>query len=200
MSAQTNNGNGKVNEQESRKQTLVALVENRPGVLNRVISLFRRRNFNVDSLTVGRTHRPHISRMTIVVDANRGNARFIAANLLKLINVIDVKLVSQEPYVSRDLALIKVRTDDSDSYNAVAEVCERSPARVIDMGRQVAIVEIAGPEDVVEDVIEQLRPIGILEMVRTGVVAMGRGTRILDSDYEPPVYNASGLSGQRFGV
>jgi acetolactate synthase I/III small subunit len=194
------NGNGKAHEYENSKQTLVALVENRPGVLNRVVSLFRRRNFNVDSLTVGRTHRPHISRMTIVVDSSRANARMIAANLLKLINVIDVKVVSSEPYVSRDLALIKVRTDDADSYNAVAEICERSPARVIDMGRQVAIVEVAGPEDVVEEVIEALRPIGIVELVRTGVVAMGRGTRILDSDYEPPVYSSTGLQGQRFGV
>ncbi len=84
-------------EMQSKKHILVALVENKPGVLNRVASLFRRRNFNIDSLTVGRTHRPHISRMTIVVDATRGDAYRIAANLFKLINVIEVATVSNRP-------------------------------------------------------------------------------------------------------
>jgi acetolactate synthase I/III small subunit len=173
--------------QEPKKHMIAALVENKPGVLNRVVSMFRRRNFNLDSLTVGRTHKEHISRMTIVVDATRANARQIVANLYKLINVIDVKLVSAEPHVSRDLALVKVRTNDSDSFNAVTEICERTPARIVDMGTQVCIVEICAPEDVVENVIDLLRPIGIHEMVRTGVVAMGRGVRILDSSYEPYV-------------
>jgi acetolactate synthase-1/3 small subunit len=182
------------------KQTLVALVDNKPGVLNRVASLFRRRNFNVDSLTVGRTHRPHISRMTIVIDATRANAYQIAENLRKLVNVIEVKLISEEPNVSRDLALIKVRTNDAESYNAVAEICERSQARIVDMGREVAIVEIAAREELVEELIEQLRPIGILELVRTGVVAMGRGSRILDSDYQPPIFVTNGTDGQRYGV
>lgn len=172
---------------ESIKQTVVALVENKPGVLNRVASMFRRRNFNVDSLTVGRTHKPHVSRMTIVVDAARTDGRRIAANLFKLVNVIDVKLVSEEPHVSRDLALIKVRTDDAESRNTVTMLCERYPARIVDMGIKVAIIEITAQEDIVEAFIHELEPIGIVEMVRTGVVAMGRGVRILDADYEPPV-------------
>ncbi len=172
----------------SLKQTLVALVENKPGVLNRVASLLRRRNFNVDSLTVGRTHNPHISRMTIVVDAEKANGWRIAANLFKLVNVIDVKLVSEEPHVSRDMALIKVRTDDTESRNSVTLICERYPARIVDIGMKVAIVEIAAQEDIVEALIHELEPIGIVEMVRTGVVAMGRGVRILDAeDYEPLV-------------
>ncbi|MCU0496490.1 MAG: acetolactate synthase small subunit [Anaerolineae bacterium] len=175
------------NSQETTKHTIVALVENKPGVLNRVVSMFRRRNFNLDSLTVGRTHKPYMSRMTISVDAKRADARQVVANLFKLINVIDVKLISAEPHVSRDLALVKVRTDDTDSFNTVTQICERTPARLIDIGTKVAIVEICAPEDVVENVIEQLRPIGIMEMVRTGVVAMGRGVRILDSEYEPIV-------------
>lgn len=170
------------------KQTLSALVENKPGVLNRVASLLRRRNFNVDSLTVGRTQHPHISRMTIVVDAEKVNGRRIAANLFKLVNVIDVRLVSDEPYVSRDLALIKVRTDDVESRNAVTLICDRYPARIVDIGTKVAIVEITAQQDIVEALINELAPIGILEMVRTGVVAMGRGVRILDAEnYEPLV-------------
>lgn len=176
-----------MNMSENTKQTLAALVENKPGVLNRVVSLLRRRNFNVDSLTVGRTQNPHISRMTIVVDGAKGNGRRIASNLFKLVNVIDVKVVSEEPNVSRDLALVKVRTDDAESRNTVTMICERYPARIVDIGPKVAIVEITAQEDIVEAMIQELAPIGIVEMVRTGVVAMGRGVRILDADYEPPV-------------
>lgn len=174
-------------EQDPHKQIVVALVENKPGVLNRVANLFRRRNYNVDSLTVGRTHKPHVSRMTIVVDVRRTDVRQIVTNLYKLVNVIDVRYLSNQPHVSRDLALVKVRTDDADSSNAVTTVCERYPARIVDMGTQVAIVEITGTIEVVEECIEELAPIGIVEMVRTGVVAMGRGVRIQDTEYEPVV-------------
>lgn len=187
--------------EQHQKHTLVALVENKPGVLNRIASLFRRRSFNIDSLTVGRTHKPHVSRMTIVVDAAQANPNLIAANLLKLVNVIEVRVISAEPHVSRDLALIKVRSDDADSRNTLTDICERYPARIVDIGPKVAIVEIASQEDIVERLIEELRPIGIVEMVRTGVVAMGRGVRIQDTEYEPAVkakQNANGY--QRFSV
>jgi acetolactate synthase I/III small subunit len=171
---------------QGHKITVVALVENKPGVLNRVASMFRRRSFNVDSLTVGRTHRPHVSRMTIVVDTQRSNARLISENLKKMVNVIDVRILRDQPYVSRDLALIKVRTNDTDSYNSVAEICERYPARIVDIGTDVAIIEITATEERVAACIDELRPIGIIEMVRTGIVAMARGTRIIDTAYEPP--------------
>src|SRR5207249_3773088 len=93
------------------KHTLVALVEDKPGVLNRVASLFRRRAFNIESLTVGHTEQPHISRMTIVVDAANTAVHIVEANLTKLINVIDVQDVTQMETIMRDLALIKVRAD-----------------------------------------------------------------------------------------
>lgn len=181
----------------ANKQTIVALVENKPGVLNRIASMFRRRNYNVDSLTVGRTHKAHVSRMTIVVDAERTDSRLIVENLKKLINVIDVQHISKEPHINRDLALVKVKTEKADDYNRVTEICERYPARIVDMGPKVAIVEVTASVEVVEEVIEQLRPIGIVELVRTGVVAMGRGTRIQDTQYEP-VYShvvSNGSSG-----
>lgn len=181
------------------KYTLVALVENKPGVLNRVASLFRRRNFNIDSLTVGRTHKQHVSRMTIVVDAQKANAQLVAANLRKLVNVIEVRVVSEQPHVSRDLALIKVRSDDADSRNDLTELCDRYPARIVDIGPKVAIVEIAAHEELVEEFIQHLQGIGIVEMVRTGVVAMGRGVRIQDTEYQPPVVTTA-TNGQRFGV
>jgi acetolactate synthase-1/3 small subunit len=173
--------------EQGKKHILVALVENKPGVLNRVASLFRRRNFNVDSLAVGRTHKPHLSRMTIVVDSTRMDARRIATNLFKLINVVDVAVVSQEPHISRDLALIKVRANDAQSRNTLTQICDRYPSRIVDIGPEVAILEIAAPDDIVEALIEDVKPLGIVELVRTGVVAMGRGTRILDSQYEPVV-------------
>ena len=186
--------NAETQTHTNQKYTLVTLVDNRPGVLNRIASLFRRRNFNIDSLTVGRTHRPHISRMTIVVDARLANVHIIAANLRKLVNVIEVRVVSDEPHVSRDLALIKVRTDDPESRNLVTEICERYPGRIVDMGVMVAIIEVTAHEEQVEQMIEELRPIGILEMVRTGVVAMGRGIRIQDTQYEPPTMRTGARS------
>ena len=111
------------------------------------------------------------------------------------VNVIDVKLISHDPYVSRDLALIKVRTDDVASRNAVTTICERYPGRIIDIGTQVAIIEIAAQEDVVEAMIEELKPVGIVELVRTGVVAMGRGTRIHDTQYEPVMPSSTNGNG-----
>lgn len=167
------------------KITIVALVENKPGVLNRVASLFRRRAFNVDSLTVGRTHKEHVSRMTIVVDSERVSPHKIAAHLKKLVNVIDVQVLSEMPHVSRDLVLVKVRTAGPERANGVTSICERYPAKIIDIGPEVAIIEMSGTEDLVEQFIEALRPFEILEMVRTGVVSMGRGTRIHDTEYEP---------------
>ncbi|MCY4537829.1 MAG: acetolactate synthase small subunit [Chloroflexi bacterium] len=165
------------------KVTVVALVENEPGVLNRIASLFRRRAFNIDSLTVGRTHKPHISRMTIRVVAGPEYAMKIATNLQKLVNVIDVRVLDNEPHVERDLALIKVRNDDADSRNTITEICDRYPARIVDVGPKVAIIEMVGTEEILEEFIDEVRPTGIVEMIRTGVVSMGRGTRIHDTNF-----------------
>lgn len=168
------------------KTTIVALVENKPGVLNRVASLFRRRAFNVDSLTVGRTHREHISRMTIVVDSATISPYKIKANLEKLVNVIDVQVLNESiPHVSRDLVLVKVRADGAERSNGVTSICERYPAKIIDIGPDVAIIEMSGTEEFVEKFVDELRPFEIVEMVRTGLVSMGRGKRIQDTDYQP---------------
>jgi acetolactate synthase I/III small subunit len=174
------------------KRSIVVLVENKPGVLMRIANMFRRRNFNVDSLTVGRTHREHISRMTIVVDSTRSNVFKLISNLRKLVPVIDVSDVSGDLHVSRDLALIKVRSNDAESRNQLTMLCESYPARIVDIGHEVAIVEITAREDVVEAFIREVEAIGIVEIVRTGVVAMGRGVRILDTDYEPVTPSANG--------
>lgn len=159
------------------KHTLVALVENKPGVLNRVASLFRRRNFNIDSLTVGRTENPAISRMTIVVDAE-ADAEQVRKQLYKLINVIQVEDVTYIPGVSRDLALIKIQVD-SQTRGEVVQLCDIFRARIVDVTADAVIVEVTGDEQKIASMVELLRPIGILEMVRTGVVAMTRGEHVL---------------------
>jgi acetolactate synthase-1/3 small subunit len=166
------------------KHTIVALVENKPGVLNRVASLFRRRNFNIDSLTVGRTDNPHISRMTIVMDSD-ADADQVQKQLYKLINVIQVEDVTQVPGVSRDLALIKIQVD-SQTRGEVVQLCEIFRARIVDVTSDSVIVEITGDEQKIDSLLELLRPIGIIEMVRTGVVAMTRGENILNPNgYKP---------------
>ncbi|MCC6976364.1 MAG: acetolactate synthase small subunit [Anaerolineae bacterium] len=152
------------------KHTLVALVENEPGVLNRVASLFRRRNFNIDSLTVGRTENPNISRMTIVLDSDVTRVYQVEKNLYKLVNVISVQEVTQRPFISRDLALIKVVCAPE-----VIAAAERFGARVLDQTDGMCVIEFAAEESRVEELVEALRPFEIVELVRTGVVAMGQG-------------------------
>ena len=156
------------------QHTLIALVENKPGVLNRVASLFRRRNFNIESLTVGRTERPDISRMTIVMDSGELDARKVEVNLYKLVNVLDVQDVTNQPAVVRDLALIKVSARP-DQRAEVANLASIFRARIVDVAPDSVIVEITGTEDKIESLLELLRPLGILEMVRSGNVAMLRG-------------------------
>lgn len=156
------------------KHTLVALVEDKPGVLNRVASLFRRRAFNIESLTVGRTHEPDISRMTILVDTEQTAPALVEANLMKLINVIDVQDVTHQPTVMRDLALIKVRADAS-ALGEINQLASIFRGNIVDVAPDSVIVEITGDEDKINGLVELLRPRGIIEMVRTGVVAMTRG-------------------------
>lgn len=157
------------------QHTLVAYVEDKPGVLNRVASLFRRRAFNIESLTVGHTEQPGVSRMTIVVDADEFEIRRIEANLYKLVNVLRVEDVSNTPAVTRDLALIKVAADIN-TRAQVMQLVDVFRARVVDVANESLVVEITGTEDKIEGLIEVLRPIGIIEMVRTGIVAMTRGS------------------------
>ena len=168
------------------RAVLVALVENKPGVLNRVVSLFRRRNFNMDSLTVGRTHRDEISRMTIVMDCQEeGDAQKIIMHLYKLIDVIEVQELTTVPNVTRDMALIKLKTPNAVSRNSLTDLTYKYGARIVDIGPEVTIVEVTGDEPRVEAAIDDFRQLGIVELVRTGAVVMGRGVRTMkQTDYE----------------
>jgi acetolactate synthase I/III small subunit len=159
--------------------TFMVYVENKPGVLTRVASLFRRRAFNIDSLTVGRTEKPEVSRMTITVDADRDQARRIEANLYKLVNVMLVENITNQPAIIRDLAMIRVATTREDRSH-VLELANVFRARVVDVAPESLTLEITGAEDKIDGLLELLRPYGVLEMVRTGIVAMRRGSKSAD--------------------
>ena len=156
--------------------TLVVQVENKPGVLNRVASLFRRRGFNIESLTVGHTEKPGVSRMTIVVDTDEGGALRIEANLHKLVHVLRVENVTSTPSVFRDLAMIKVAARP-ETRAEIMQLAHVFRARIVDVNSESLVIETTGAEDKIDGLVEILRGYGILEMARTGRVAMTRGPR-----------------------
>jgi acetolactate synthase-1/3 small subunit len=148
----------------SNFRTFVAYVEDKPGVLNRVASLFRRRGYNIISLNVGRTH-----------EGDEIVAHLIEANLYKLVNILSVEDITDQACVVRDLALIKVSVGP-DRRNEVLQLVEVFRARVVDIGPESLVAEISGSPDKIEAMVGCLAPFGILEMVQTGQVAMTRGT------------------------
>ena len=156
--------------------TLAIHVENKPGVLTRVSSLFRRRAFNIESLTVGHTDRPGVSRMTIVLDTDELGSRRIEAHLYKLVNVLRVENITLNAAVFRDLAMIKVSAT-AESRTHIMQLVDVFRARVVDVAPDSLIIEITGTEDKIDGLLEVLRPYGVMEMVRTGRVAMARGAR-----------------------
>jgi acetolactate synthase-1/3 small subunit len=166
------------------EHTMIAWMEDKPGVLNRVSSLFRRRNFNIESLTVGHTEKPGISRMTFVVDGDERQLTQVQTQLFKLINVTAVQDVTHEPTVMRELVLIKVRATSANRAE-ILQLAEIYRAGIVDVSLDCLVIQITGPEDRVDSLIKLLENFGILEMVRTGRVAMVRG-----NGYHPePTHN-----------
>jgi len=157
----------------SKSRTFITYVEDRPGVLNRVVSLFRRRGYNIESLTVGRTARPEVSRITLVVEADDDTARRIEANLYKLVNVLYVADVTHAAAVVRELAIIKVAAENGKRAE-ILQLCEVFRARVVDLGPDSLSLEATGTPDKIDGLVDVLRPFGLIEMVRTGTVAMLR--------------------------
>jgi acetolactate synthase I/III small subunit len=155
--------------------TFAIYVDNKPGVLNRVSSLFRRRAFNIESLTVGRTEAVGVSRMTVVVDTDDHGARRLEAHLYKLVPVIRVDNITAAPSIARDLALIKVAAT-GDARTHVMQLVDVYRARIVDVSPESLVIETTGTEDKIDRLLEVLRPYGVIEMVRTGRVAMARGT------------------------
>jgi acetolactate synthase-1/3 small subunit len=162
------------------QHTLVALVDDRPGVLNRVASLFRRRAFNIESLTVGRSAAPGISRMTIVIDSDETNANRLMAYLDRLVDVRHVEDLGGVPSIVRDLALIKVTL--SSDRAALLTLADEMRARVLDCGEQTITIEVTGDPAHIDAAVARLAPLGVVELVRTGQVAMRRGDAALTDD------------------
>ena len=167
------NDNGN-NPNFNGRHTFVVYVEDKPGVLNRVASLFRRRAFNIESISAGRSEQPGVTRLTIVMLTDDQTAKRVVANLYKLVNVVCVEDVTEHPAVMRDLALVKVQAN-STVRAEVLQLCDVFRARAVDVTPNALIVEITGTEDKIESLLEVLRPFGILEIARTGRIAMKRG-------------------------
>ena len=176
------------------RYTITALVENRPGVLNRVVSIFRRPGLNLDSLTVGRTDRPEVSRMTMVLEGTRADAQHVKRELNRLIHVITVEDMNGTPYVTRDLALIKVQATP-ETKSEILQMCGHYRARIVDAAASSIVSEVVGEETEIEGLAGLLQPFGIIEMVRAGVVAMGRAENVLDTHCE-----RSSWAEQRFSL
>jgi acetolactate synthase I/III small subunit len=159
-----------------RPHTIIALVEDRPGVLNRIASKWRQRGFNIESLAVGHSEKPGLSRMTFVVDADT-NAEQVVKQLDKLVDIVDIRDVSHEDIVAREMAMIKVRADRG-NRSQIIDIAEVFQAEVLDVSPDSMIIEATGEETKIDSLVNLLRDFEIIELVRTGRVAMLRGSEV----------------------
>ncbi|QMU72397.1 acetolactate synthase small subunit [Streptacidiphilus sp. P02-A3a] len=158
------------------KHTLSVLVENKPGVLARIAALFSRRGFNIDSLAVGPTEHPDISRMTIVVNVEDLPLEQVTKQLNKLVNVIKIVELDPVAAVRRELVLVKVRAD-SETRSQITEIVQLFRAKTVDVSPDAVTIEATGGSDKLEAMLKMLEPYGIKELVQSGMVAVGRGAR-----------------------
>jgi acetolactate synthase-1/3 small subunit len=158
------------------KHTLSVLVENKPGVLARIAALFSRRGFNIDSLAVGPTEHPEISRMTVVVDVDALPLEQVTKQLNKLVEVLKVVELEASASVQREILLVKVRAD-MQSRSHVLETVQLFRAKVVDVGSDALTIEVTGNRDKLAAFLEVLEPFGVKELVQSGLVAIGRGPR-----------------------
>jgi acetolactate synthase-1/3 small subunit len=159
------------------RHVISALVINEPGVLANVAGMFAARGFNIDSLVVGRTENPELSRMTVVVDADDNTLEQVRKQLAKLVPVVKVRDFGGSAYIERDLALITIGVGP-DKRSEVIEIVNLFRGKVVDVAKTSLVVELSGPENKIEALIELLSPYGIKELARTGVIAMTRGTQM----------------------
>ncbi|MEE1784632.1 acetolactate synthase small subunit [Kitasatospora sp. NBC_00085] len=158
------------------KHTLSVLVENKPGVLARIASLFSRRGFNIDSLAVGPTEHPDVSRMTIVVNVEDLPLEQVTKQLNKLVNVIKIVELDQSAAIQRELVLVKVRADN-ETRSQIVEIVQLFRAKTVDVSPDAVTIEATGSSDKLEAMLRMLEPYGIKELVQSGLVAIGRGAR-----------------------
>ena len=158
------------------KHTLSVLAENKPGVLARIAGLFSRRGFNIDSLSVGETEHPEVSRFTIVVDAEDSPLEQVTKQLNKLVNVLKIVELEQSASVQRELLLVKVRADRP-QRSQILETVQMFRAHIVDVAPDALTIEATGTAEKLEALLRDLEPFGIKEMVQSGMVAIGRGSR-----------------------
>ncbi len=157
-------------------RTLVVLVENETGVLNRVMSLFRQRMFNVESVAVGHTETPGLSRMTFVLEGDDYTVEQVTKQLYKLLEVLKVTDITDSPIIQRELALIKVLATDRTRTDIMRIVADIFNARIVDASPDTLTIEVTGPSEKIESCISMIRSYGIKEVTRTGAIAMVRGS------------------------
>jgi len=160
---------------EHRRHVLIAIVLNKPGVLNRVSSLMRARNFNIDSLAVSHTDQPDVSRMTITLHGDDVAVEQAAKQLYRLIDVLKVQDVTSEPTIEHELALVKIRATEANRAE-ILRLVELSRGRVVDLADGAVVAEVTGTEGEIDTFVSLVRTYGIKELVRTGAVVMARGT------------------------
>ncbi|HQY87621.1 MAG TPA: acetolactate synthase small subunit [Tepidisphaeraceae bacterium] len=158
------------------RHVISALVMNEPGVLANVAGMFAARGFNIDSLVVGRTESPELSRMTVVVEGDDSTVEQVRKQLSKLVPVVKVRNFTGSAYIERDLTLISVSVS-AEHRNEIIEITKLFRGRIVDVAKDSVMIEVTGTEPKLEAMIELLRPYGIMEMARTGVIAMARGTQ-----------------------
>ncbi|OGO01763.1 MAG: acetolactate synthase small subunit [Chloroflexi bacterium RBG_13_52_12] len=156
------------------KHTLVAIVQDKPGVLNRMVSLFRRRGFNIDSIAVGHSELSHLSRVTITVNGTTATVEQVRKQLDKLIDVVKVFDITSEKITGRELALVKVKANSS-TRSEIIEIADIFRANIVDVASDSLTIEITGDEDKIESMLKLLHNFGIKEIARTGRIAMVRG-------------------------
>ena len=167
-------------EEISKSHTITALVEDKPGVLNRIVSMFRRRNYNISSLAVGHSEIVGMSRMTFVVECDYSILHLVTTNLDKLVEVIEVENISNDNSISRELVLIKINSDDSVS-NEILHLVDKAGAKILDRNQGSIIIEITGNEDVINSFVLSIKKFEVEEIMRTGVIAMNTEQKYLNN-------------------
>jgi acetolactate synthase-1/3 small subunit len=170
-----------------RSHTLVVLVEDKPGVMNRIVSLFRQRGFNIDSIAVGHSETPGLSRITLVAQGDDRKIEQLVKQLYKILEVIKITDVTDENLIQRELALIKVTATDRNRSDIMRLVTDVYQARIVDATPDSLIVEVTGPPEKIDSLITMVRSYGIKEIARSGVIAMARGARVVATSPQPIV-------------
>jgi acetolactate synthase-1/3 small subunit len=163
--------------ENQKTKVIAALVENKPGVLHSVSNMFRRRGFNIESITVGRTEQEDLSRMTITVKGDEKTLEQVVKQMNKLIDVVKVSRLEPENIVTRELALIKVNIPDNKSRSDVINCVDVFRGRVVDVSPEALTIEITGTPDKIDAFLNLMRTYGIMELARTGLTALSRGVR-----------------------